>query len=442
MVAPAGDTWIAVRPGREMSLISAVRTPSSAWMSRTKPATAGSSRSTYAIAHTGSWVTPGKRWSTASATCRVSDDFGERADVEVVEAGVEERRREQEQHERHEHDDEARAPADEPGQAGEEAFVRRLGRHAEAVTEPAEQRGRSVSAATMHASTTVMPAIPSDRIVASWNTSRLDSAAATVHAENTTVRPLLAMVRLHRVGDVEPGAALLTEAADHQQAVVDAEPDAQHHHDVQRVERDVGDRRDRTQRDHRREDAAERERERQARGDDAAEHDRHDDDRDRQRDQLGALRVLLGAVGELAVDEQLAADEHLGRVDAAQRRRDRRHRVVLGAVAQVRLQLDADTDRFAVRTRAVLHRRDARCRFELGDGRVRDLRALDDRDDRTTVRIELVEPVADLFRFERRRAVEVRVERREQRAGRDDAEGRDHDPREQDETRPAQRDGS
>ena len=47
----------------------------------------------------------------------------------------------------------------------------------------------------MHASTTAMPAIPSERIVASWNTNRLDSAAATVHAENTTVRPLLAMVR-------------------------------------------------------------------------------------------------------------------------------------------------------------------------------------------------------------------------------------------------------
>ena len=35
-----------------------------------------------------------------------------------------------------------------------------------------------------------MPAIPIDRIVASSNTSRLESATATVAAENATVRPL------------------------------------------------------------------------------------------------------------------------------------------------------------------------------------------------------------------------------------------------------------
>ena len=56
----------------------------------------------------------------------------------------------------------------------------------------------------MHASTTVMPAMPSDRIVASWNTSRLESAAATVHAENTTVRPLVAMVRCTAAGTSRP----------------------------------------------------------------------------------------------------------------------------------------------------------------------------------------------------------------------------------------------
>ena len=184
----------------------------------------------------------------------------------------------------------------------------------------------------MHASTTVMPAIPSDRIVASWNTSRLDNAAATVHGGEHDGAAAARHRAPDRVGNVEAGAALLAEPADHQQAVVDAEPDAEHHHDVQRVERHVGDRRDRAQRDHRREHAAERDRERQAGGDDAAEHDRHDDDRDRQRDQLGALRVLLGAVGELTVDEQLPADEHLRarRCRAASLRRstppDPRHR--------------------------------------------------------------------------------------------------------------------
>ena len=359
----------------------------------------------------------------------------ERAHVEVVEAGVEERRREQEQHERHEHDDEARAPADEAGQAGEEAFVRRLGRHAEAVTEPAEQRREERERgdhAREHDRDARDPERAHRRVLEHEQArQRGGDGARGEHDRAAAARHGAA----DRVGNVEPGAALLAEAAHHQQAVVDAEPDAQHHHDVQRVERDVGDGRHCTQRDHRREDAAERERERQARGDDAAEHDRHDNDRDRQRDQLGALRILLGAVGELAVDEQLAADEDLGRVDAAQCRRDGRHRVVLGAVTQVRLQLDTHTDRFAVRTRAVLHGRDAGRCFELGDGRVRDLCTLDDRDDRTTVRIELVEPVADLFRFERRRAVEVRVERREQCARRHDAEGRDDDPREQNETR-------
>ena len=52
----------------------------------------------------------------------------------------------------------------------------------------------SVSAPAMHASTTRIPAIPSDRIVESGKTNRLDSAAATVAAENTIVRPLVSVV--------------------------------------------------------------------------------------------------------------------------------------------------------------------------------------------------------------------------------------------------------
>ena len=47
----------------------------------------------------------------------------------------------------------------------------------------------------MHARTTAIPAMPKERIVAPGNTKRLDNAAATVAAENNTVRPLVAMVR-------------------------------------------------------------------------------------------------------------------------------------------------------------------------------------------------------------------------------------------------------
>ena len=123
------------------------------------------------------------------------------------------------------------------------------------------------------------------------------------------------------------------------------EPDAEHDHDVQRVERHVGDRRDDAERDHRREHARERDRERQAGRDDAAEHDRHDDQRDRQRDELGALRVLLGAFRELAVDR------------AARRRRApsaRRCRAAIASTAST-----ASLFRFVVRVRA---RARLRCR--------------------------------------------------------------------------------
>ena len=135
-----------------------------------------------------------------------------------------------------------------------------------------------------------------------------------------------------------------------------------------------------------------RDRERQARGDDAAEHDRHDDERDRQRDQLGrAARPSRRARENSRSTSSSPPTSTFGAsmprsvdstVDAA---------CVLGAVAQVRLQLDADADDLAVALGPCCTDATPGIACELGDRRVGHRRALDDRGDRTAVRIELVE---------------------------------------------------
>ena len=71
------------------------------------------------------------------------------------------------------------------------------------------------------------------------NTNRPDMATATVSAEKTTVVPAEATVATTASCDVAAAAAFLAEPVDHQQAVVDAEADAEHVDDVDREDRHV-----------------------------------------------------------------------------------------------------------------------------------------------------------------------------------------------------------
>ena len=142
---------------------------------------------------------------------------------------------------------------------------------------------------------------------------------------------------------------------------------------------------------------------------DAAEHDRHDDERDRQREELGTLRVLLRAFGELLVDQQLAADEDLRRVDRPQRRLDGFDRVLFLAVGQ-RPGASSTADRRSLRRRrsgractdatpgTASTSRDRR----VGDTAPSTIATIDDPDGS-----ELVKPSSDLFGLERLRTVEV-----------------------------------
>ena len=215
------------------------------------------------------------------------------------------------------------------------------------------------------------------------------------------------MVRRTASGDVEAGAALLAEPADHEQSVVDAEPDAEHDHDVQRVERHVGERRDDAERDHRRRT---RPANAIASGMPAATMPPNTIamtiERDRQRDQLGALRVLLGSFGELA--GRSSSSPPTSTFGASMPRSDRFDGVDRVSSCSSSLRFGASSTPTPIASPSALgprlHRRDAGDRLERRDRRVRHGRALDDRGDRLARRGELVEALPDLLRLERLRA--------------------------------------
>ena len=81
--------------------------------------------------------------------------------------------------------------------------------------------------------------MPNEERSGTPNTNRPDMATATVRAENTTVVPAVATVCDDGVVQVAAVAAFLAEPVDHQQAVVDAEADAEHVDDVDREDRHV-----------------------------------------------------------------------------------------------------------------------------------------------------------------------------------------------------------
>ena len=162
-------------------------------------------------------------------------------------------------------------------------------------------------------STTETPAALTARMKGISSTTSPASEIATMSAENTMVRPARSMVvatastTCSRVASAtgapsEEGAHLLAEAAHDEQAVVDAQAEAEHGDDVDdggvEVE-DVGERQQRHERARDRRDRAEH---REPGGEEAAEHDDHDEEAHRQRDALAALAVGLDLLDD-PVDE-------------------------------------------------------------------------------------------------------------------------------------------
>ena len=222
--------------------------------------------------------------------------------------------------------------------------------------------------------------------------------------------------------------ALLAEPADDQQPVVDAEPDAQHQRDVDRVERDVGEPREAGERQQRDTGAAERHGQRQAGGEHAAEHDRHHHEGDRQRDHLGPLSVLLRQLGHLVVEQLLAADQHRRCVDGAELTGDVLDQVLVGVVAEARREDDLHGRGATVLGGEGVHRLDAGGRSHLGEHVLADGGAVDHGHHVAPVGSEAVEAGVEPLRLERRRPVEVGVEGGEQHPGGADAEDQDDEP--------------
>ena len=138
-----------------------------------------------------------------------------------------------------------------------------------------------------------------------WNSIRLHSASATVTPETRTVRPAVATVRATArstcsfpvgrgsspQGQLRLAAEFLAEPGDDEQAVVDAEAEAQDRGDVHRVDGDRGGQREQAEHGERAEDREAADRERREGGDHAAEDDHQEDEQHGERDRLGPRDV-------------------------------------------------------------------------------------------------------------------------------------------------------
>ena len=113
---------------------------------------------------------------------------------------------------------------------------------ASAAPASASSAGTRVSATSSATTTTLTPAAPTARRILAWNTSSPDRLIATVIPENITVRPAVrivatsASVRAALVDRVVRHTQMcpqfLPVAGDDQQAVVDAQAQPEHRHDV------------------------------------------------------------------------------------------------------------------------------------------------------------------------------------------------------------------
>ena len=173
----------------------------------------------------------------------------------------------------------------------------------------ASAAGSSVSAASTDTSTTAMAPTAIERKIVCGTRNMPISASTTVAPENSTARLAVAPATATASSTRAAGAALLAEAGDDEQRVVDPDRQAHHHEHVDDDEVEderLADAGDDGQRD---DDARDRHADRHDRRHDAAEDDDQDEQREREPEDLAAREVLLGGAAEVLVDRVLADDQ-------------------------------------------------------------------------------------------------------------------------------------
>ena len=202
--------------------------------------------------------------------------------------------------------------------------------------------GTSVRATSTAITTTETPAAPMPFISGDWKTSRPPSEMATVRPEKTTVRPAESTVRATASTTIVrgiwatgmPGRAgpqLLPEPAHDEQPVVDAQPEPEDRHDVDRGGVEVDEVGEAQQRRQRPGDGGDGSGDRHAGSDEATEHDDHHEEADRQGDALAGAQVDLELPGDRVDEVAHAAGGHR-RARAGGRRPDGRGDLVLERV--------------------------------------------------------------------------------------------------------------
>ena len=251
------------------------------------------------------------------------------------------------------------------------------------------------------------------------------------------------------VVQVAAAAAFLAEPADHQQAVVDAEADAEHVDDVDREDRDVTEHGCSDEHGERRDDTGEGDEHRHAGGAQPAEEEDHGQEGDRQSDRFAAQEVVLRGGAELLTDEDVAADEHLGGVDVAGDIGDLMGELDFGFLVEA--TGDGDDSESGAAIAGTKGIEAGRPRIDNGDHTVDrgdalepgshrcghrgivDVDAVGDDGDLTAGSGEVVEPLSDAAGFGARSGAEARGEHGEGRAadgaGADEQHDPDHDDR-------------
>ena len=171
--------------------------------------------------------------------------------------------------------------------------------------------GSTTSASAAAISATSAPAIPIEYRNRCGKIASDAIAAATVSELNRIVRPEVSSVRRSALTPKPLDGRLLAVARDHEQAVVDRQPEAEAGDEVEREHRQVGEARDDPQREERRDDRKATEQRRQQRGDERAEEQQRQQEDEREREQLGVREVLADLRVRLGVRDLLAAEPHV-----------------------------------------------------------------------------------------------------------------------------------
>ncbi len=154
----------------------------------------------------------------------------------------------------------------------------------------------------------------------------------------------------HGVVDGKATSAFLTEPADHEQRVVDGQAETHERRHGYDVGIEVQHRGEAEQAEERACDRGHGGDDRQARGQQPAEDEHHHDERDRQRDQFGEGDVLLYLFVDLVEEQEIPADDHVGRpvpFGLPEHRFHGGNRLVL--VVQIAIQVDDEGHPLAVR---------------------------------------------------------------------------------------------